>query len=343
METLYIDRKDSELDVQGGRLQVRMEGGRKPFSIPLNVLEFVVISASVRFSSTLLSRLTMAGITAVFLNPRKEDATCIAYGLLHNATDRRLMQYQAVSDSDTALRYSKTLVRQKLRGQRTVLLRALRRRPDQRYALNKGIQRLADLESKIDSLTSIDSLRGVEGAAASMYFEAYQCIFPPRLGFNGRNRRPPQDPVNVVLSLTYTLLQAESIRVLVATGFDPQLGIYHVPSFGRESLACDLVELYRPLLDHWVWRLFASETLRFDHFAMFASTDKPCMLGKAGRAEYYRQYESQARRWRKMLRRTARYWLRTLEDDLSLIESAHVAGGSVTVNRTLQDGGLQHG
>lgn len=333
MQALYIDRKGSDLDIQGGCLYVRIEGNDKPFSVPLTVLEFLVISAPVSFSSTLLSRLSLAGITAIFLNLRKEEATCIAHGLLHNAVDRRLMQYKTISSEALKLRYSIALVRQKLRGQRAMLLRALHYRPDQRHALFKGIQGLAEQQEHIQSVTSIDSLRGIEGAAAAMYFAAYQQIFAPRLGFNGRNRRPPRDPVNVVLSLTYTLLHAEAIRVLISTGFDPQLGIYHLPSFGRESLACDLVEIYRPLVDRWVWRLFAQETLRADHFTTEADAQRPCILGKAGRSEYYRTYEHQARRWRKMLRRTARYWLAQLQQDVSVqAEPARSGGGGKDID-----------
>lgn len=317
MQTLYIDRKGSELDINTNRLSVRIPGSERPFSVPLSVLEYLVISASVQFSSTLLSRLSLAGITVIFLNPRKEEATCIAYGLLHNAADRRLMQYQAVSNPELRLAYSTALVRQKLRGQRAMLYRALRRRPDQRYALTKGIQRLAELDLRLDSTTNIDSLRGIEGAGAAMYFEAYQSVFPPRLEFTGRNRRPPRDPVNVALSLTYTLIHAEAIRVLVSNGFDPQLGIYHLPSFGRESLACDLVEIYRPVVEHWVWRLFADEILRLDQFSFSSEgINKPCVLGKAGRAAYYSHYEYKARRWRKMMRKTARQWLARLQGDV---------------------------
>lgn len=317
MQTLYIDRKGAELEIDTNRLRVRIPGAARPFSVPLGVLEYLVISASVQFSSTLLSRLSLEGITVVFLNPRKEEATCIAHGLLHNAADRRLMQYQAITHSGLTLQYSIALVRQKLRGQRAMLHRALRRRLDQRYALSKGIQRLTELEMRLESITSIDSLRGIEGAGAAMYFEAYQSVFPPRLEFTGRNRRPPRDPVNVVLSLTYTLIHAEAIRVLVANGFDPQLGIYHLPSYGRESLACDLVEIYRPVIEHWVWRLFADETLRLDQFSFSnGELNKPCILGKAGRAAYYSHYEYKARCWRKMMRKTVRLWLARLKSDV---------------------------
>src|SRR5690554_1908979 len=114
METLYIDRKGAELEIQGSRLRVRLSTEQRPFSVPLNILEFLVISASVHFSSSLLARLSQEGITTVFLNPRREEASCIAQGLLHNASSRRLMQYRAVSDEGLKLRYSRALVQQKL-------------------------------------------------------------------------------------------------------------------------------------------------------------------------------------------------------------------------------------
>lgn len=328
MQTLYIDRKDSELEIENNRLQVRLTTADKPFSIPLKVLEFLVISAPVNFSSTMLGQLAVAGVSVVVINPRKAEAICIAHGLLHNAADRRLLQYQAVSCAETKLSFSIALVRQKVRGQRMMLLRAMRKRPDQRLNLSKGINQLSRLEGNLSKVNDLDRLRGYEGAGAAIYFAAYQSIFAPRLDFTGRNRRPPRDPVNVALSLTYTLVHAEAIRALVATGFDPQLGVYHLPTFGRESLACDLVEIYRPLVDHWVWRLFAEETLRLDHFTVPEDPGGACILGKAGRAEYYRSYEYQARYWRKMLRRTARHWLSLLQADPKLaatlaVESTH--------------------
>ena len=317
MQTLYIDRKNSELDISGGRLQVRINGGGKPFSVPLKMLEYLVISAPVQFSSTMMSRLTQAGITAVFINPRKVEATSIAHGLLHNASDRRLMQYKAISDNALKFEYAVALVRQKLRGQQAMLLRAERRRPAQRHALQKSIRYLKGMIMQLNNVNNTDSLRGIEGAGAAMYFDAYQRLFASKLNFSGRNRRPPRDPVNVTLSLSYTMLHAEAIRVLASNGFDPYLGFYHMPSFGRESLACDLVEIYRPVIDFWVWRLFASEILRQDHFVFPTKENKSCILGKAGRKTYYSNYELRAQLWRKMLRRTTRNWNLQLQQEMS--------------------------
>jgi len=261
----------------------------------------------------------MEGITIVFLNPRKAESTCIAHGLLHNDSERRLLQYRAVMNNDLRLIYAKELIQQKLRGQRAMLLKARHKRPDQRYRLTAGIRRLNTIEARLAGISSIKSLRGIEGAAGAAYFEAFQAIFPASLAFTGRNRRPPRDPVNVTLSLSYTLLHVETTRVLVACGFDPQLGIYHLPVFGRESLACDLMEIFRPLVDLWVWRLFADEVLRRDQFSFDTAdeTAKPCLLGKAGRAAYYGHYEQKAQGWRKLLRKVAKQWLARLQMDLA--------------------------
>lgn len=322
MKTLFIDRKNTELDIDRGRLIVRTEHARPSASIPTKQIDMLVVSASVQFSSTLLHNLTQAGITAVFINPRQTDACTITCGMMHNHADRRLHQYAAISDADKRLALSRQLVWHKLRLQRHMLLRALRKRADKRHALLTCSQRIHEQQTKLEHATNLASLRGLEGAAAAAYFEAYQSLFAPALQFHNRNRRPPRDPVNVILSLTYTLLHAEAVRTLFSTGFDPLLGIYHDTAFGRESLACDLVELYRPLAERWIWRLFAEETLNAEHFSMMETEETPCMLGKRGREIYYSQYSHMAHVWRRLMRRTSRHWLAAITPPQSRMERA---------------------
>lgn len=314
MKTLFIDRKNAALDIDRGRLLVRIETARPTTSIPVQNIEMLVVSASVNFSSTLLNSLTQAGITSVFINPRQTDACTITCGMMHNNAERRLLQYNAIANEEKRLRYSQQIVFHKLHHQRFCLLRALRKRPDKRHVLMTDSKRISDTMDKIHRSENIASLRGLEGFAAAAYFDAYQTLFAPSLQFHGRNRRPPKDPVNVILSLTYTLLHAEAVRTLFATGFDPLLGIYHDTSFGRESLACDLVEIFRPLADRWVWRMFADEKLTADHFSMTPhGNELPCILGKRGREIYYREYGQAALAWRRLMRRASRHWLAQLQ------------------------------
>jgi CRISPR-associated protein Cas1 len=317
MQTLFIDRKNAELEIDRGRLLVRIEGQRPVFSVPTQIVEMLVISAPVRFSSTLMTQLTQENIVTVFINPRKSEASTISTGMMHNDAKRRLWQYQVLSDEALRLQFAKQLMEHKVRLQKALLTRALQKRPDCRHPLFTGIGRIAAIQQNIPAAVSVDSLRGLEGAAGAAYFEAYHSLFAPSLQFNKRNRRPPRDPVNVILSLSFTLLHAEAVRVLFSVGFDPLLGIYHEPDFGRESLACDLVELFRPLAERWIWRLFADETMRAEYFTLDqGNTEKPCLLGKRGREVFYQAYDKQARRWRKLMRRSARHWLTLLRQHM---------------------------
>ena len=145
----------------------------------------------------------------------------------------------------------------------------------------------------------IDSLRGIEGAAAAAYFEAFTSLFPPSLEFTGRNKRPPRDPVNACLSLAYTLVHFEAVAASYAAGLDPLLGLYHEPAFGRESLASDLIEPLRPHADAWVWSLFRERVLTGEHF----HNDKGAvLLGKTGRQYFYTRFENFAHPLRRLLR-----------------------------------------
>ncbi|MCB1615854.1 MAG: CRISPR-associated endonuclease Cas1, partial [Pseudomonadales bacterium] len=310
MKTLFLDRKNSEIEISGRRLLVRTGDSKAHFSVPLRQIEQLVISAPVTFSSTLLMSLTYEGINIVFLNQRNKGLCAINQAMMHNDTSRRLLQYHCVTNEAIRFSFSNRLVIDKLRAQRILLKKALRKRPDCRHALSKAIAVIDNILLQLPSCASIESLRGYEGAAAAAYFQAYRSLFAPALAFNERNRRPPKDPVNVILSLSYTLLYAEATRTLFATGFDPMLGVYHEAAFGRESLSCDLVELFRPLMDRWVWCLFSGGQLRADHFKQVeGQTDRPCILGKRGREVYYINFARKAPVWRLLMRRVARNWL----------------------------------
>jgi CRISPR-associated protein Cas1 len=177
---------------------------------------------------------------------------------------------------------------------------ALIARPDLRKALVDATSSLdgmlATLAGEADPMRS----RGLEGAAAAAYFRGYVCLFPESARFENRNRRPPKDPVNACLSLGYTLLHFDAVRACHVAGLDPLVGFYHRPAFGRESMACDLIEPLRPAIDRWTWHLFRDRTLRPESF----SQDKgACLLNKAGRGRFYPAYEVVAAGLRRHLRR----------------------------------------
>ena len=142
----------------------------------------------------------------------------------------------------------------------------------------------------------IASLLGTEGIGSAIYFRCYQQFFADDLQFRSRNRRPPKDPVNVVLSLSYTLLQHLYQQAIYSVGFDPYYGVLHSTSYGRQSLACDFVELQRGTVDFWVWTLFDQDILVLEDFSLSGGSaisddsSYPCELLKSGRSKFYKAF-----------------------------------------------------
>ena len=203
------------------------------------------------------------------------------------------------------LAWTRRLVRGKLRRQQRLLSIALDQRADLRQPLLKAREQLHQARRRAadPETTSLESLRGIEGAGAAAYFSAYCALFAAELAFTGRNRRPPRDPVNAVLSLSYTLLHSEAVRACYGAGLDPIIGYYHALDFARESLASDLIESLRPLVDAWVWEQFRSRHLRAEQFTR---DGEACLLGKSGRQHFYAAWELFVRPQRRLLRRLCR-------------------------------------
>ncbi len=310
MATLLIDRKDIVLRQDGARLLV-YEAGERSGSVPVSQLERVVIQNRAVLDTGVLGVLAEQGVGLVVLNPRRPGRTAHLTGRAHNDVRRRLAQYRLSQDEGWCRRWSRWLVMQKLGRQRRLLGQMLGQRADQRRALTGAMRGIDERLKSLREAAQVDRdrIRGLEGAAAAAYFRGYGSVFPGSLGFSGRNRRPPRDPVNACLSLGYTLLHAEAVMALHAAGLDPLLGFYHEPAFGRESLASDLIEPLRPRIDEWVWTLLRGRDLREGHFFR---DQEACLLGKSGRRVFYAGWEDQACRLRRRLQRYARALVRTL-------------------------------
>lgn len=302
MTTLYLDRKDLTVAHHAGRL--RLQAGPAAQDVPLALLERVVVAAAVRLDSRVLGALAERGIGVLLLGPRSGERLAIVHGRPHQDARVRLGQMRLADDGAFALATAKRLVAHKLRRQSRLLAQARRLRPDQSRALSRGMATLEALLSALAGSADLASVRGLEGAGAAAHFQALGAVLPPQLGFAARRRRPPPDPVNAALSLGYTLLHFEAARAAYAAGLDPYIGFLHGVSFGRESLACDLIEPLRPAIDGWLWRLFAERALRAEHFHTEAGR---CLLGKAGRGVFFGAYETFARPQRRVLRRLCRY------------------------------------
>jgi len=171
-----------------------------------------------------------------------------ASGTSSKNIELRLAQYRAATDPAFCLRMARGFVASKIRNCRT-MLRRNHEQPD-----NVTLNELEAMAKKAETAESLDQLLGLEGTAARYYFQSFTGMLRPKDGKNvtldmhGRNRRPPRDPVNALLSLAYAVLTSDLHRVVERVGFEPLLGFYHQPRFGRPALALDLMEEFRPLV-----------------------------------------------------------------------------------------------
>ncbi|WP_435101147.1 CRISPR-associated endonuclease Cas1 [Arhodomonas sp. AD133] len=307
MGTLYLDRRGTRLDFDRGALVVR-EPEAPPRSVPVSMLERVIIIGGASVSANLLTHLAEQGTSVTIMPGRGHRRSTFLHGLGHGDVARRLGQYRLVTEGKLKALWAQRIVWLRMAGQRRLLSAALQYRQDRRRPLFSAIHELrqAMVATRVQGL-SVERLRGHEGAATAAFFRGYQTLFPAELGFTQRNRRPPRDPVNAALSLAYTLVHGDALRAIAASGLEPMMGVLHEPSYGRESLACDLTEIARCRAERLVWRLFAERTLEGHDFVR---AQRAVMLGKSGRGVFFRAYEHAAVVHRRWLFRTAQRFAR---------------------------------
>ena len=183
----------------------------------------------------------------------------ICMGTTHKNVELRIHQFQYVMNPKRSVLLARKAVAGKIKNCRTLM-----RRNDQ-MACTSSLNLLAKLARDAEVASSSESLLGIEGAAAECYFSRFANLLKEGgkdFSFEDRNRRPPKDPVNAVLSYLYGILVKDLFVTLLAVGFDPYLGFYHRPRYGRPALALDMMEEFRPLIaDSVSITLFNNEEL----------------------------------------------------------------------------------
>ena len=241
---LYVQDQGSRIALDGECLSVkRTKGGAE--TVKLVHLSQVCVFGNVQLTSQALRALLERGIPISFFSFGGWYYGR-ATGLASKNVDLRMAQYRAAMDTPVCLRIARGLVVSKLKNSRT-MLRRNHAKPDP-----VALSELDQLARKAGEAECLESLLGIEGTGARCYFGQFSGMLKgdSALGFDldGRNRRPPKDPINALLSFTYTLLTKDFNVTLGAVGLDPLLGFYHQPRFGRPALALDLMEEFRPLV-----------------------------------------------------------------------------------------------
>jgi CRISPR-associated protein Cas1 len=207
----------------------------------------------------------------------------ITHGMTHKNVELRLYQYRKAESKSEALKVARRFVEGKITNCRTMVRRNHPHSPEQLLFQLKNLAKLARVAK------DVESLRGIEGAASNAYFSSFgSMIRDMQFDFKSRNRRPPADPVNALLSFLYSLLVKEVVVNLLAVGFDPYLGYYHVPKYGRPALALDLMEEFRPLIaDSTALTLLNRKELADSDFVVVGHE---CALNQNGRKKAIEGY-----------------------------------------------------
>lgn len=204
----------------------------------------------------------------------------------------RQAQHRATEDVNTTLHITRNIVAAKLQNSRRVISRWGRdhSQPTIRAELRSRAKQLGRKITHIATVDTPHTLRGIEGDAGRLHFGAVRVVLSlERLRFTKRNRRPPRDPVNALLGMCYALLVTESTGAIETVGLDPQIGFFHRARSGRASLALDLVEEFRPLVDRFVVGAVRKKQFKSDDFTF--TTGGACYLTESGRDRLLKLWE----------------------------------------------------
>ncbi len=302
---LYLQEPGSHVGKRSEHLVVRKHG-QEIQRVPIAAIRQVVVFGNVQMSTQALECLATLEVPVAYLTSYGRFVAALQPAPAKNV-HLRTNQFRIFADPQRALDLAKAVVKAKIANQRTLLMRSLRSRPlDDPTPLENPIRgsdepaarEMAELLTRIDRVADPAVLLGTEGQAAALYFSQFARMIklpvPTKSGsttfeFRSRNRRPPRDPVNALLSFGYAMLLKDCFSALCTVGFDPYCGFFHVGRHGKPSLALDLMEEFRAIIaDSVVLTLINTGGLTPHDFLVWRDC---CHLTEDGRKRFFQTYE----------------------------------------------------
>ena len=269
LNTLYITTPESSLHKEGETVLVKVDR-EKRLQVPLHHLQAIVVMTEGWVSPELQRACLERNIILTFLSGRGRFLGRLE-GIAASGAWLRRNQMEVHLDPARSLLIGKTIVKGKLANQRHVLQRAAREAEgEDAQNLAKAAERIHMIQRELGRMVTIDQARGCEGDGAARYFEVFPSLIRQQrdaFPWNGRNRRPPKDALNALLSFAYTLLMGDCLAACQAVGLDPAFAFLHAFRPGRPALALDLMEAFRPLIaDRLVLTLVNNQQVRPSDF-----------------------------------------------------------------------------
>lgn len=293
LNTLYIVSENNYLLLDGENVVVQNEK-EKLARYPLHTLENIVCFSYKGASPALMGACCEKGVGLSFFSPYGKFLSRVV-GKEYGNVLLRKAQYRISDSEQRSCEYARNMILGKVYNSRWSLERTLRD-----HSLRVDIKKISNVSQElknglldIRSSETLDNLRGIEGELASRYFSVYDDLIINQkedFFFKKRNRRPPTDNVNALLSFSYTIMTNEVANALYSVGLDPYVGFMHRDRPGRMSLALDLVEEFRAILsDRFVLTIINKQIIKPDHFKR--QSDGAILLTDVGRKQFFSAWQ----------------------------------------------------
>ena len=286
----YLNTQGLRVGKSGAVLQVKEKDALRQ-EIRMHEISQLNVMGNIQISTQAVQALTEAEIPICYFS-QGGWFYGITSGLSTKNVFVRKAQFRLADHERFCLRLAKQLISGKIRNQRTMLMRNHEEPP------NLTVQQMKTAAARVEDAQSLEELLGIEGNGARLYFAEFSGMIKTdedeeakfSFDFTTRNRRPPRDPVNALLSLGYSMLAKDFTIACYAVGFDPMIGFYHQPRYGRPALALDLMEPFRPLIvESAVLQALNTRMITHRHFI---AAGNAVALKPEGRKSFYQAYEA---------------------------------------------------
>lgn len=297
LNTLYVMTESAYLTLDGENIVIS-DGEKTLGRFPLHTLENIISFTYKGASPALMGACGERNIGMSFFSPRGAFWARVM-GMEYGNVLLRKEQYRISDNDDRRITYAKNMIVGKVFNCRWSIERTLRDHVHRVDAekLKKVSKVLYDTLPLLDKVSGMEELRGMEGKAAEQYFSVLNDMILNQkddFAFIRRNRRPPLDNINALLSFAYTVLAGDCANALASVGLDPYVGFMHSDRPGRKSLALDLMEELRPILaDRFILTLINTKAIQGDHFEK--QKDNAILLNDAGRKVFFNAWQNHKR------------------------------------------------
>lgn len=295
LNTLYVQRQGSYVHLHQDAVSVVADGERL-LRVPLHHIGAIGLFGNVSVSPFLIHRCSEDGRVINWFTETGRFMGRLS-GPTHGNVLLRQAQYRMVENDSQTLALAKIIVAGKLQNSKVQILRTIRDHGDPAGILEKSVEQLDGLLGQVDEAGDLDTVRGIEGRGAAVYFHSFSAMIRVDDGafkWSGRNRRPPRDPINALLSFGYALLTVECASALEGVGLDPQAGYLHAIKPGRPALALDLAEEFRSIMvDRMVLAMVNRRQLQADDFIQHPGG--AVVLTDAARRTFLEEYQRRKR------------------------------------------------